>query len=262
MTEPADVQTPPRRNVVQLSPRAFEQRLERERDKGTRDALAQLPQILKEQLGFDPAAVKELLAKQTTPKVEVQTENPKAAAESAAAYEERIKKLMADERAEFLKTLDSRDAEHKKQIGELTTWREQREAEANEVARQAEYEEAWADWRKYASEKVLVAPKYQEMLEADAARWLNQLGSTKPDHVIFDDNATEAQLAEAWEKEFYAPRRTKFPEMFVVKTPEPQPGQPRQPNRPPVQPAAPGSKSVMDMTPEEYQAEKRRQGFA
>ena len=34
--------------------------------------------------------------------MEVQTENPKAAAESAATYEERIKKLMADERASDL----------------------------------------------------------------------------------------------------------------------------------------------------------------
>ncbi len=256
-----EIQTQPRRNVVQLSPRAFEQRLEREREKGVRDTLAQLPQIVKEQLGFDPAEIRALLAKKTTPAAEVIAETPKQPAETAAAYEARIKELMAAERAEFLKVLDARELDHKKELDGLKSWQEQKQAESAEAQQQAEYEAAWADWRRYASDKALVAPKYQEMLEADAARWLNKLESASPDHVIFKDDATAAQLAEAWENEFYAPRRTKYPEMFVAKAAEPLPGQPRQPNRPPAQPAASGGKSVMDMTDAEYKAEKARLGY-
>lgn len=275
MTTEGQTQTTSSATRVEMPLRRFENRLDRARVQGQKEVLDRLPEIVKEQLGgLDPAEIKEFLASrkqtQATPpaekpptKADIAADSPQKPGETRVDYEARLKELLKEERASWQKEVDEQRAADRKELEEIKNWRKERETEAEEAQRQADYQAEWTRWQSDAKDRAKVNPKYLDLVEADAQRWVNGLAQKNPDHKIFDEDATDADLQKVWDEEFYAPRRAKFPEMFAAVTPPPapRPGQTQQ-RMPPAAPAAgSGQKDVMAMTDEEYRAHKKAMGL-
>ena len=254
-----------KRAVVTLPQTAFKKRLERAAERGTRETLTQLPQVLKAQYGLDLEEIKALVAEnkaaqaqQRAPTTqEVRQENPREPGETKPDYEARVKELLEAQRAEFKKELEAQRAEHDKTLKELSEWRAQKEAAEKEALDQAETEQAWEEWRGLMTEKG-VNPKRLRFVESYAHRFLEDLYGQNPEHAIFKDDATDAQRAEAWQKDFLEPLQKDMPELFG------EPAQPGSPARPPGQ--GPGGTrpavNAMQMKPEELAAYKAKMGWS
>ena len=103
-----------KRAVVTLPQTAFKKRLERAAERGTRETLTQLPQVLKAQYGLDLEEIKALVAEKKAAQAqqrapttqEVRQENPREPGETKPDYEARVKELLEAQRAEFGRILE------------------------------------------------------------------------------------------------------------------------------------------------------------
>lgn len=253
------------RTMMTMPKTAFDKRLSRAtlagEERGRASVLENLPALLKEKHGLDLDELKAITAKAKAEKptsTTVKEETPQQPGETRVDYDARIKELLAAERAEHDKKLADLQAAYDKRFKEVSDKQAEREAMEAKALEEAEAEEAWGKWRGFMTEQGGVEPKRLRLVENEAHRFLDELHRKDENHILFKDDATEAQQAEAWRKEFLEPLAKDYPELFV-QSKDAQGNPTRTPGTGPASKVPPVD--VMKMTPAELRAYKEKLGI-